>query len=465
MEIENKSKKTLTDTLGFKMFLVFVLGLLLLIPMSLVSGVLRDRQNFQYEATRSIIQPIGGEFSLYGLMIAIPYHYYEVIDSNNDVRLSEKEQYNLDLYATKDSPAPEKSEQYRKVTDYVIVMPQDYSVSGQIESSTLSRGIFKTPVFSSDMRIDSEFEAYCGDELADIDSISFDDAVLILATGNRQNFTKLPEITVGNKKLEQYETATFSRIDIFDNSFVYKLNKDFLTTGFSANVTMNIQGGSAVHILPMAGNNTVNLDSCWGDVKFSGNWLPTNRTVSDDGFAATWEIAGFNTPFYGVNYLHELEYKGLETITTSFLLLNDNYTKISRSIKYAMLFIFIPFFALFLCELLTKSKIHIVQYALIGLANVIFYMLLLSFSEHISFNASYCISAVVVSITSSVYVWAITKTLKLGGIIIAVELISYAFLFGVLQLTDFALLFGTIGLFLAVVVAMYFTRNIEKNLE
>ena len=83
-------------------------------------------------------------------------------------------------------------------------------------------------------------------------------------------------------------------------------------------------------------------------------------------------------------------------------------------------------------------------------------MLLLSFSEHISFNASYCISAVVVSVTSAAYVWAITKTLKLGGIIIAVELIIYAFLFGILQLTDFALLFGTIGLFFHPMLAIIY---------
>lgn len=463
MQNELRSKKMITDTLGFKMLLVFILALLLLIPMSLVRGVLRDRQNYQAEATRSIIQPIGGEFSLYGLMIAIPYQYYEVVGQSD--RLTDTEQYMLDMKATIESPASESTSQYKKVKDYIIIMPENYSVDGKIESSTLSRGIFKTPVFSSDMNIVSDFEKYLPDELSDTDTLFWDEAVLILATENRQNFTKLPEITVNNTKLEHLETAVFSRVRLFDNSFVYKLDKDLLNAGFSANVDMSIQGGSEVHILPMSGNNEISLHSNWGDVGFTGNWLPSKRDVSDDGFSAMWEIAGFNTPFYGVNYLHEIETKSFNTITTSFLLLNDNYTRISRSIKYAMLFIFIPFFALFLCELLTKSKIHIVQYALIGLANVVFYLLLLSFSEHISFNTSYCISAVVVSATSAVYVWAITKALKLGGILIAVELIIYSFLFGILQLTDFALLFGTIGLFLAIVVAMYFTRNIDKNLE
>ena len=144
MQNDLQPKKMITDTLGFKMLLIFILALLLLIPMSLVRGVLRDRQNYQAEATHSIIQPIGGEFSLYGLMIAIPYHYYEVVGQNDATSLSAEKQYYLDTqlieenYATKESPVPEVKNQYRRVNDYILIMPQDYDVSGHIESTTLS---------------------------------------------------------------------------------------------------------------------------------------------------------------------------------------------------------------------------------------------------------------------------------------------------------------------------------------
>ncbi len=454
-------KQPFTNTLGFKILLVFFIGLLLLIPMTLVRGVIFDRQSYQQEARDSIIDPIGGEFTFYGIMIAIPYYYFESVNtvSGNTT-----------------------TEELVRVNDHILLMPNDFTVNAHMETEMLSRGIFKTPVFSSDMNIVADFRAFELANEAHPDTISWDEAVLIVGTGDRKNSKNIPSVTVNGEALEighanvtetgrtlaYYETAEFSNVSILTNSFVYKLDRETIENGFSSTIAMSIQGGNTVKILPMAGNNIVNLTSNWADVGFSGSWLPTEREFTDNGFSATWEIAGFNTPLYGIRFMEELTdifYYEMneESITTTFLLLNDNYSKTERSIKYAMLFIFIPFFALFLCELLTKKKIHAVQYGLIGITNIIFYMLLLSISEHTSFNISYVISAIAVISATGLYVWGITKTIKLGIIIAIVEVVIYAFLFGILQLTDFALLFGTIGLFIAVVVAMYFTRNIQLD--
>ncbi len=440
-----ETKQAFTNTLGFKILLVFFIGLLLLIPMALVRGVISDRQMYQEEATDSIIFPIGGEFSLYGVMIAIPYYYYETVHTVSGNTTT--------------------SERVRN-EDYIIIMPSDYSVQSNLETEMLSRGIFDTPVFYSNVDILANFNEYELDSKVHFDTVSWDEALLILATGNRKNIKQLPNVFVNGSELELYESAAFSYINMFSNAFVYSIDAQSVQDGFMSEISMSIQGGNSVNILPMAGDNTISLSSNWKDVGFTGSWLPVERDFSDAGFSAKWEVAGFNTPLYGMRFLEEFKKSYIDsvhTINTNFLLVNDNYTKTERSVKYAMLFIFIPFFALFLCELLTKKKIHVVQYALIGLTNVIFYMLLLSVSEHVSFNASYVISAIAVISATAMYVWAITKTIKLGIIIAIVEVIVYAFLFGILQLTDFALLFGTIGLFFAVVIAMYFTRNIELN--
>ncbi len=438
-------KQPFTETLGFKILLIFIIGLLLLIPMSLVRGVIFDRQSYQAEAQRSIIQPIGGEFSFNGVMIAIPYYYYETVNTvTGNTTISERVRKN----------------------DYALIMPRDYAVTSNLETEMLSRGIFKTPVFYSDMKIIADFSEYELDSKVHFETVSWDDAILIVATGDRKNLKQLPVVHMNEQTLEVVETTSFSYIGLFSNAFAYSIDENSIRDGFSLSIDMSIQGGSAIHVLPMASDNTITLSSNWNDVGFTGSWLPVERSITDSGFSATWEIASFNTPLYGIRFLEDLDAKYIErsdTINTNLLLSNDNYAKTERSIKYAMLFIFIPFFALFLCELLTKKKIHVVQYALIGLTNIIFYMLLLSISEHMSFNASYVISSFAVIAATALYIWAITKTVNLGIIIAVVEIVVYAFLFGILQLTDFALLFGTIGLFFAVVVAMYFTRNIEIN--
>ncbi len=455
-------KQPFTNTLGFKILLVFFIGLLLLIPMTLVRGVIHDRQSYQEDARDSIIDPIGGPFNFNGVMVAIPYYYFETVNkvSGNTT-----------------------SQELVRVDDHIVLMPNDFTVNAHMETEMLSRGIFKTPVYSSDMDITADFNAFELTNEAHPDTVSWDEAVLILVTSDRKNIKSIPAVTINGESLEighanvtetgrtlsYYETAEFSSVSMLSNSFVYKIDQDTIEAGFSSSVSMSIQGGETLKILPMAGNNTINLTSNWSDVGFSGSWLPTERDFTDNGFSATWEIAGFNTPLYGIRFMEELKNTEVfyarqqDSIITNFLLVNDNYAKTERSIKYAMLFIFIPFFALFLCELLTKKKIHAIQYGLIGITNIIFYMLLLSISEHLSFNISYVISSIAVIVSTAMYVWAITKTLKLGIVIAIVEVVVYAFLFGILQLTDFALLFGTIGLFFAVIIAMYFTRNIQFN--
>ena len=236
---------------------------------------------------------------------------------------------------------------------------------------------------------------------------------------------------------------------------------------------MDIQGGNSLIITPLASENTFKISSKWKDPSFTGGFLPTKREVNNDGFNAEWNIASFNTAFTkywtsdeNANRVNDNEYlKSLDensnNVLVSFLLLNDNYQKTSRSVKYAILFIFIPFFVLFLCEVLSKKRIHPVQYILIGIANAVFYLLLLAISEHLIFNLSYFLSALMVTALTSIYIGYIIKSNKYAFSMALVNALIYIFLFGILQLTDYALLMGTLGLFAVIALAMYFTRNVD----
>ena len=429
-------------TLAFKILSVFILGLLIMIPMGLIKSIIDDRQDYQKEAIDSIIEPIGGAFYLTGLVVAVPY-YYTV---SSEIQNGDKTEVKRETYK-----------------DYIIIMPDTYNVEGFVETSVLNRGIFKAPVFSSDMEITGVFRKYDDSISMEGKRIIWDEAILILATYDRRNFKQLPDIMVDNKKVEQDEHSVLPSTSLFSNGFAFEIDKNQIKNGFNFTANISIQGGKSINIVPMGGDNKIDLSSDWQDPSFSGGWLPTEREVGKTGFKASWAIASFNTAFSRTWLEKNVSYDSgsVDIVETSFLLLNDNYKKTFRSIKYSILFIFVPFFALFLCEILTRKKIHIVQYALIGLANAVFYMLLLSISEHTYFNLAYIISAIMVIILTALYVGSITKTLKIGIVIAFVEFLIYLFLFGILQLTDYALLVGTIGLFLAIAVAMYFTRNID----
>ncbi|WP_157151414.1 cell envelope integrity protein CreD [Brachyspira sp. SAP_772] len=447
-----KNINEVTKTLGFKIIIIVVLGLLLLIPMTFINSVVKDRIRYQNEAISSIIEPVGDSANIQGVVIAIPY-LEKFIDSD-----------------TKEIGYTRK---------YIFYMPNEYNVTADVEVTSLSRGIFKAPIFNTKLNIIGRFDKY-NDEIYNLDEnntiILYDEAMIILGIGNKKNLMKLPNILINNnEEIKYYEKNINIDLNMFNNKFLYTISRDNILNGFDFNITMDIQGGNSLIITPLASENTFKISSKWKDPSFTGGFLPTKREVNNNGFNAEWNIASFNTSFTkywtsdeNANRLNNIDNNQYYTsnqesnnVLVSFLLLNDNYQKTSRSVKYAILFIFIPFFVLFLCEVLSKKRIHPVQYILIGIANAIFYLLLLAISEHINFNVSYFISALMVTALTSIYIGYIIKSPKYTISMAIVEALVYIFLFGILQLTDYALLMGTLGLFAVIALAMYFTRNVD----
>ena len=440
-----KNIYNVSKTFGFKIFTILILGLLLLIPMTFINSVVRDRKNYKNEAVSSIIEPIGGVANIEGLIMAIPYMKKVVY---------------------------EKEITYKR--EYIFYMPNSYNISGDVEINLLKRGIFKVPILNSTLNIKGKFDKYNSDlyNLDENDStILFDEAIMIFGIGNKKNLLKLPKIIVnGNEELEYYQKTIKMNLQMFSNIFLFNISRDKIFNGFEFETSIDIQGGNSLIINPMAADNYFNISSKWSDPSFTGGFIPTKREVSKNGFNAEWNIASFNTSYnkywtseeYDENNRYEFENKKNENnVIISFLLLNDNYQKILRSVKYAILFIFIPFFVLFLCEVISKKRIHPVQYILIGISNAIFYLLILAISEHINFNVSYLISAIMVILLTSTYIGYIIKSKKYILSMAIVEILIYIFLFGILQLTDYALLMGTLGLFIVIAAGMYFSRNVD----
>lgn len=436
-----KNIYNVSKTLGFKIFTILILGLLLLIPMNFIKSVVLDRRSYQREAVTSIIEPIGGVANIEGLIIAIPYIKKVIY---------------------------EKEITYKR--EYIFYMPNNYNISGNIEINLLKRGIFKVPILNSTLNIKGKFDKY-NSNLYNLDkndtTILFDEAIMIFGVGNKKNLLKLPKIMVNqNEELEYYEKTVKINLLMFSNIFLFNISKDKLIDGFEFETSIDIQGGNSLIINPMASDNYFNISSSWNDPSFTGGFIPTKREISKNGFNAKWNIASFNTSYnkYWTSEEYDKnEYKedNQNNVIISFLLLNDNYQKILRSVKYSILFIFIPFFVLFLCEVISKKRIHPVQYILIGISNAIFYLLLLAISEHINFNISYLISAIMVILLTSIYIGYIIKSKKYILSMAIVETLIYIFLFGILQLTDYALLMGTLGLFISIAAGMYFSRNVD----
>ncbi|MGP1458169.1 MAG: cell envelope integrity protein CreD [Treponema sp.] len=418
---------------------IFILLLVMLIPIQFVKHLVSDRKDYKFKAEMSIMVPLGGQPVIQGLAVAVPY------------RKERKKDEEIETY-------------------YIIEIPENYSLNAKIDPYYLSRGIFSVPVFSGTLEVAAEFPSFRTARLNIPErDILYKDAVLIVGLRNKKTLTARPALTVNGKKLSEAE-AVANTSTPFENPVFYNLPEDMLRSGFSLAGTLNIQGGQSLSLSPTAEESVFTIESSWAAPKFSGGWLPTKRTVGKDGFQAEWNISGLSTnvlPMWKTEERSDSDSYSYYSsripseVRIDFLTPVNNYSEITRCVQYALLFLACPFLTIFLCELWSARRIHPVQYFLIGMADVLFYLLLLSISEHLSFNWSYFITAFTVSLVVLLYSAAIFKNFKWGVMLFSVQEIAYFLLFGILQSEDYALLIGSVGIFLVLVLIMFLTRKVD----
>ena len=193
-----------------------------------------------------------------------------------------------------------------------------------------------------------------------------------------------------------------------------------------------------------------------------GNFLPDDKSkeVSKDGFVANWKILHINRAF-SQQYLNKVPNLAQYAFGTKFIVMVDEYQKSERSAKYGFLVIALTFLVFFLIQTLSKINIHPFQYLMIGLALTMFYTLLVSISEHSNFLKAYLIAGISVVVLITLYSKSILKTIKFP-IFVGISLTAlYTFIYVIIQLEDYALLVGSIGLFTILAIVMFVSRKID----
>jgi len=227
---------------------------------------------------------------------------------------------------------------------------------------------------------------------------------------------------------------------------------------FSLN--LNINGSEELQFVPVAKETNVNIKSSWASPSFNGSFLPTFRSVTDKGFEATWKVLHLNRNFpqywEGNKYQVRSSAFGVNLLITA-----DVYQKSTRTSKYALMVVIFTFAAFFFSEIINNNKVHPIQYLLIGMAIILFYALLLSLSEHIGFNYAYILSATAITLMITGYSRGIVGCRYFTLTVFTVLAILYSYLFIILQLEDYALLMGSLGLLAVLGVTMFITRKID----
>jgi len=219
-----------------------------------------------------------------------------------------------------------------------------------------------------------------------------------------------------------------------------------------------------VRILPMGQDTRAEVSADWASPSFQGSFLPGSSTITDSGFDASWNISYLSRDiplFWKIEGENGRRDYSDSLFGVNFFRAIDTYSLNTRAVKYAILFLIVPFLTLFLLEVFTKKKIHPVPYLLSGIANVIFYLLLLSLSEQMQFFLAYLIAAVAVVILLTLYSRALLPSWRKSWYMGLVGTISYILLYAVLNAESYALLIGSIGAFVIVALVMFLTRRLN----
>lgn len=466
METQNKNildrlNERISQSVSFKLLSIAILILLLLIPKTMISDLILERERRMQGTIREVTDKWSRSQTVSGPYLIVPYK--KVIETIVDGEV---------IYDT--------------VVKYATFLPDDLDVKSVIQPEERYRGIFKVIVYRAQLTLNGKFPRpdFSKWEIEE-DNILWSKAAINLGISdlrgiekeislqqNGQSHPFSPGVSEGSLTHAGINLSLESIIDLFHES-------DFT-------IDLPLKGSQRLFFVPLGKSTKVLMTSVWKDPSFTGAFLP-EHDIQKEGFEAHWNILHFNRNYpqswINQNYhidedkqhhqIMDLGYDYVNAATpnkndigsskfgVNLLVAADHYQKSLRSSKYGILIIALSFLMFFLIEVTQKLRIHAFQYILIGLALMIFYTLLLSISEHLGFNIAYWISCASVIGLIAFYSSSMLGNRKLSLMLASSLAAVYGFLFIIIQIETYALLVGSIGLFIILALTMYYTRKIS----
>ena len=426
-----KIRNWIKQSLFIKLSNIGLIIVLLMIPNTLIKDLIQERNHNQRSVISEVSSKWGNEQQVVGPVLTVPYKTY---------------------FENKDGVVFENIK-------HCHFLPEQLNINGDINPENRKRGIYNVVLYQALINCQGWFEQ------PDFDKFGIKKENILLDKAFLQ--VSIPDMGGINDKITiKYDNQSYRMEPGIDkiNGFrsgvkipiVLNTEKEALDFKFD----LNLNGSNAITFGPIGKETIVNLNSKWGSPSFMGSFLPDNHELSEDGFTASWKILDLNRN-YPQSWMDDKQDLLQSSFGLELMQPVDEYAKNFRSAKYALLVISLTFMLFFFFEVLNKQKVHPMHYIFIGLAISIFYILLLSLSEHFGFNTAYFISSWAIIGLIGTYSSTILETKFLALILSVILCAIFGFIYTILQLEDFALLAGSIGLLLVLASVMYYSRNID----
>ena len=432
--------------LAVKMVTAGVLIFVLLYSLGTIRGLVQERQELRNQVVTDIARSSSYAQQITGPIVVVPYRRVlrEWQQAENSTQHILKE---------------------RTVNGELRFLPETFKLDGEIKTELRSRGIYQARLYHTNNKISGSFDIPAQYGIAyDFGDYSFDQ----------------PYLAMGISDIRGIENALSLQLNGERLAFSPGAQTDLLGSGVHAPITLNIangvahlefaldlqlQGTEQFNITPVGRDTQVTLRSDWPHPSFIGDYLPAQRTITDKGFNAQWQTSFFATNLEEIlsKCRTDAECSELKQrhFGVNFVDPVDQYLKSERALKYALLFIALTFAGFFLFEVLKKLQVHAIQYGLVGLALAVFYLLLISLSEHIGFAWAYLLSAGACVTLLSYYIGYVLRHFSRGLCFGAALALLYTLLYGLLSAEDYALLMGSLLVFALLGAVMVLTRNVD----
>ena len=445
-----------------KIIFLFVLTILLWIPLILIGNLINDRGKLYKQTITNIGNEWGKSQKIIAPVITISY---------TDTSINNKDSVS--------NASNTKAVAVVPVERKFAILPEELNATIEMKDEVRQRGIYNATVYNANVKLKGYFSAKILKEdrkVLGCISIGLTDTKALI---------KINKFKIGDMDLEAMSGTMAA--PLITNGISGQLgpehNNMMDKEKIPFEIDIDFRGSRDISILPLGKKNHFEIKSNWKSPSFSGV-LPTERTIDNNGFSAVWEVSNLirnypqiidiNNDQFSDFYQDGVVYNEYDDETTYSDNNDENtivkvalfdsvtsYTQIYRACNYGILFIGMSLVVVFIFEVVSKKAAHYVQYGVVGFSLVIFYLLLLSLSEHIGFEWSYLVSSLAIVIPNSLYITSMTSSKKFGiGMFIFLSGI-YAILFSILRMEQYALLTGSLLILAVLYAVMYLTKKAD----
>lgn len=444
---KSKFSSWLRNSITARMLVVGFLLIVLLIPLEFVKSLITERSFRQQEVVEEINSKWGNEVILSGPILKVPYKTYK----EEKVFIQKTQSFEI------------KTEE---ILNYAYIFPDKLDIDSQanIAENPLKRGIYESVVFTSDLNISGNFPKI---DLSEEDikptDIIWDKISVLIKTSNLKGIRNTLALQLGSETLAMNPKYSQNYMNTVESDIAKGYGID-QNTSVPFQLTLKVNGSESLKFIPIGKETTASLKSNWNSPSFDGNYLPEERNITDTGFTASWTVLQINRQFQQ-QFFNNLPDLIEFAFGTKLIVPVDEYQKSERTAKYGLMVIGLTLLVFLLIQLVSKIYIHPFQYIMIGLALVMFYTLLISISEHSSFLKAYGSSSLAVLGLITLYSRAVLKGFRFPLLISASLASLYGFIYVIIQLENYALLVGSIGLFAILAIIMFVSRKIDWGNE